>query len=62
MERLHHLCPKTAPWRQGVRPPGVIHRVGRLCAKKEATKKSLIRKKTLLHSRCHYGKIVRHLH
>ena len=22
MERLHHLCPKTAPWSQGARPLG----------------------------------------
>ena len=50
-----------APWRQGVRPPGVFHRVGRLYAKKEATKKSLIRKKTLLRSRRRYDKTVRRL-
>ena len=51
MER--HLCHKTAPRRQGVRPPGVTHHVGRPYAKKEAAKKSLDRKKTLLRSQHH---------
>ena len=41
MERLHHLCPKMAPWRQGARPLGVTHRVWRPREKKEADKKSL---------------------
>ena len=45
MERLHHLSPKTAPWRQGVRPLGVTHRAQLPRDKKEAIKKSLSLKK-----------------
>ena len=55
------LCTKTATWRQGMRPPGATHRVGRPCAKKEAAKKFLVRKKTLPRSQHHYDKTVRRL-
>ena len=50
MEHLHHLCTKTAPWRQGARLRGVTHRIRRPRVKKEAVKKSLDRKRTLRHS------------
>ena len=55
-ERLHHLCIKTALWRQGARPPVDTHHVGRPREKKEAAKKSPGRKKTLLRSRHHHNK------
>ena len=58
MERLHHLWPKTAPWRQGMRPLGVNHHVGCLYTKNEAAKKSLVRKKTLLRTQRRYDKTV----
>ena len=45
MERLHHLCPETAPWRQGARPLGVTHHVWCPREKKEAIKKSFGLKK-----------------
>ena len=45
MERLHHLCPKTAPWRQGAHPLGMTCRVQRPGEKKEVVKKSLGLKK-----------------
>ena len=67
MERLHHLCTKTAPWRQGVRLPDVTRHIPRPRVKKEAVKKSLDRKKTLCRSWRHCartgcgGKTVRHL-
>ena len=62
MERHHHhLRTKTAPWRQGVWPPGATHRVGRPCAKKEAAKKSLVHKKMLPRSQHLCDKTVRRL-
>ena len=41
MERLHHLCSKTVPWRQGARPHGAIHHARCPHAKRGAAKKSL---------------------
>ena len=60
-KRLRHLCTKTVFRRQGARPPGATHRVRRPHEKKEAAKKSLVRKKTLLRSGRLYGKTVRRL-
>ena len=56
MARLHHLCPKTVPWRQGAQPHGTTRRVRRPRKKKEAAKKSLGHEKMPLHSLCHPGK------
>ena len=41
MEPLHHLCPKTAPWRQGARPHDAIHHARCPRAKREAAEKFL---------------------
>ena len=49
MACLHHLCPKTAPWHQGVRLRGVTRRARCPRAKREAAKKSLGREE--LHQR-----------
>ena len=49
MERLHHLRPKTVPWRQGAWPHGAIHHARCPRAKREAAKKFLGREK--LHPR-----------
>ena len=61
MERLHHLRIKTAPSHQDARPRGVTRHAGRPRMKKEAAKKSLGRKKTLLRSQHRSTKTVRHL-
>ena len=53
MECLHHLCPKTAPWRQGAQLHDATRRVPRPRVKKEAVKKSLRRKKMLRPSSHH---------
>ena len=54
MECLHHLRIKTLPSHQDARARGMTCHAGHPRTKKEAAKKSLSRKKTLLHSqRCH---------
>ena len=59
MARLHHLCPKTVPWRQGTRPHGMIRHVRCPRAKREAAKKSLGREKLDLRSPRRLVKTVR---
>ena len=61
MKCLRHLHIKTSPSHQGVRPRGATHRAGRPRMKKEAAKKSLGRKKTLLRSQHHSAKSARRL-
>ena len=53
MERLLHPRIKTSPSHQDAWPPDATHRAGRPHTKKDAAKKSLGRKKTLLHSQHH---------
>ena len=61
MERLHHLCPKTAPWRQGARPHGVIRHVRCPRVKREAAKKFPGREKLHLRSLRRLAKTARYL-
>ena len=61
MERLHHLCIKMLSSQQGARSRGVTRHARRPCTKKEAVKKSLGRKKTLLRSQHHCVKAARRL-
>ena len=61
MERLHHLCPKTVPWRQGPWLHGTIHLARCPRAKREAAKKFLGREKLHLHSPRHIVKTARYL-
>ena len=60
MERLHHLCPRTVPWRQGARPHGVIHHDRCPRAKREAAKKFLGCGKLHLRSPRHLAKTARY--
>ena len=53
MEHLHHLRIKMAPSHQDARSRGVTRHTGHLRMKKEAAKKSPVRKKTLQHFQHH---------
>ena len=59
MACLHHLAPKTVPWRQGASLHDAICRARRPRVKKEAAKKSLGREKAPPHSMRHHGKTAR---
>ena len=56
-EHLHHLWPKTAPWREDTRPRGATRRAKHPRVKKEAVKKFLDRKRMLHHSSHHRARI-----
>ena len=61
MEHLHCLPVKMSFPDQDARPRGVTRHAGRPCMKKEAAKKSLGHKKTLLRSLHHSAKTARRL-